>query len=345
MEKELNIQEVKALLAGMEKKDSATADVHDTQTAGEGKETVQSTSMASRIIEKARIGTLAQNFPTPFDLPTPIYQIPVETTDPQFFAADEITDGIKRDNDNAQIAGTSNVTITSKMITTAVYMSSTLDEDSVINFQQYLENKISKAYGELIDNMLVRADTTAGASNVNGNIATNNPLRQQDGIWKGAIANGNVVNCGPLTGAKIIEARAKLGIKGLNPNDLLMIPSVDVYYKLMGLSQVETMEKFGGAATISNGTISALYGIKIAPLTIPKTNSSGVVDATAGNNIAGSILIVRKEDVLSGFSRKLKIDPEYIPANGGVYAMHVSLRYGQVINGTDAASALVNITL
>jgi hypothetical protein len=40
--------------------------------------------------------------------------------------------------------------------------------------------------------------------------------------------------------------------KGLDPTKLLLIVSPDVYYKLLGLTPVETMEKYGSAATVVN---------------------------------------------------------------------------------------------
>jgi len=45
--------------------------------------------------------------------------------------------------------------------------------------------------------------------------------------------------------ADIRAMRKAMGLKGLNPADLLLVPSTDVYFKLLSLGQAETMEKFG----------------------------------------------------------------------------------------------------
>ena len=54
-----------------------------------------------------------------------------------------------------------------------------------------------------------------------------------------------------------------MGVKGLNPANLVMIPDTATYFGLMNLTQVETVEKFGDSATIKNGRIVALDGIEI----------------------------------------------------------------------------------
>jgi hypothetical protein len=75
---------------------------------------------------------------------------------------------------------------------------------------------------------------------------------------KAAITNSKTVNAGTLELADFRRARKLLGRKGLDPSKLLWILGPDVYYKLLGLSQAETIEKFGSAATVVNGVISMI---------------------------------------------------------------------------------------
>jgi hypothetical protein len=49
---------------------------------------------------------------------------------------------------------------------------------------------------------------------------------------------------GVLDLSLIRKLRAKFGVKGLNPNDLKIVPSIGAYYDILNLSQVETIEKF-----------------------------------------------------------------------------------------------------
>lgn len=42
----------------------------------------------------------------------------------------------------------------------------------------------------------------------------------------------------------IRSARAKMGIKGVNPKDLALVPDIQTYFYLMNLTEVETIEKF-----------------------------------------------------------------------------------------------------
>ena len=55
-----------------------------------------------------------------------------------------------------------------------------------------------------------------------------------------------MINAGTLDLADIRDARKLMGLKGLNPADLLLVVNTDTYFKMLWLTQAETVEKFGG---------------------------------------------------------------------------------------------------
>jgi len=117
---------------------------------------------------------------------------------------------------------------------------------------------------------------------------------------KAAITNSKTVNAGTLDSTDFRAARKLLGKKGLNPDKLLWILSADVYYKLLNLTQAETIEKFGTAATFSNGTISAVDGIEIVTNgDVPNTEADGKVSTTPANNTVGTAVLVYREDIIT----------------------------------------------
>jgi len=244
---------------------------------GYGQDFVPS-DLASIILESVRNqSTVMSKMPTPIVMPTATYTIPVEGSDPTWVATSEQAD-VTATAVTTSKAGTDDLVLVSKKYSTSVYASGELDEDSIVNIKSYLGNKFAVSYGELLDNILMNSDNTAGATgNVNLDDATPSAgsyYLHTDGMRESALTNSMDVNAGTLDVSDIRDARKLMGLKGADPSKLLLVVGIDVYYKLLSLGQVETMEKFGGSATIVNGVLASIDGIEVLP-----TNLLGLTEA------------------------------------------------------------------
>ncbi len=264
--------------------------------------------------------------------------------------------------DTAQIkkAGTASITLTAVEMVVTVYYSDTWLEDSVIGVAEYVLGAIADAYETSIHQVVINWDTATGL-NTNINIIDGNTTALPDGDktdvltadgWrKLSIANAGTVDAGTnLAIENIRSARAKMGVKGLNPSDLVMIPDTQTYFGLMNLTQVETLEKFGDSATIKNGRIVALDGIEIVnreELTL--ATATGEISATAGNNTLGQILILHTPSVNVGIRRNLTTElSRYAEdrASGVTGSARVAVTLDNTQNNDEAtlpASLIVNI--
>lgn len=168
---------------------------------------------------------------------------------------------------------TASVSLEAKTLIITVYYSDELLEDSVIDIAEFVMGEITDAYETSIHEIIINGDVDTGA-NTNINIIDGNTsalpdgnktdFLKFDGGRKFAIQNSATVDAGGnLAVENIRAARAKMGVKGLNPKNLVMIPDTATYFELMNLSQVETIEKFGDAATIKDGVLVAIDGIEI----------------------------------------------------------------------------------
>ena len=290
----------------------------------------------------------SSKFPAPIDMPTSTYTLPIEGGDPVFNYTGENTDVPGTEYANSKV-GTDDITLVAKKFTAITYLSGELDEDGIVNMRSYVENKMAKAYGEVLDKILINGDTvTAATGNVNsddGAPTAGSYYLAMDGLRKKAITDGNAVNAGALDLADIRGARGKLGNRGLNPNELVFGVGTDVYYKLLALTQAETVEKFGGAATVVNGTLSAIDGIEVVPTGfLAKTEADGKISVTPASNTVGQALLVYKEDVIRGFKRNIKTFVEYIPKTDQ-YRITAHFRYAQTLRATDSVASLINITI
>ena len=341
---EAKLEMIKKSLSGMEMK----GDAMDTAESGAGAEFVDS-GMSSTVLQKVRDAqSVLGKMPTPISMPTSVFELPTEWADPTFYATAENTAGPWTEYTSSN-AGTGDITLTAKKFSTIVYLSGELDEDSIVSIRPFVEDKIAKAYTELLDKVLINWDTTATATgNVNLDDATPTAgtyYLHLDGMRKAAIDNSKTVNAGTLDSTDFRAARKLLGRKGLNPDKLLWILGPDVYYKLLGLTQVETIEKFGTAATFVNGVLSKVDGIEVVTNgDVPLTEADGKVSTTGGNNTLGTAVLVYKEDIITGFKRELKTNVEYIPKTDQ-FRISAHTRFALAIKDTDSVASLINVTV
>ena len=349
MKKELSNEEKLVLVKNaLDTKMEVKWDAMDTAEAGAGAEFID-TGMATTVLQKVRDAqTLLSKLPTPITMPTASYELPTEWADPIFYGSSEQTAGPWTEW-AASNGGTGKITLVSKKFTAITYLSGELDEDSIVSIRPYVEQKIAKAYIELLDKTIINWDTvTASTGNVNSDDWAPTAWTyylQMDGLRKAAITNSKTVNAGTLDSTDFRAARKLMWRKGLNPNELLWILSADVYYKLLGLTQVETIEKFGTAATFVNGTLSAVDWIEVITNgDTPNTEADWKVSTTPGNNTLGTAVLVYKQDIITGFKRELKTNVEYLP-NLDQFRISAHTRFALTIKDTDSVASLINVTI
>lgn len=215
--------------------------------------------------------------------------------------------------------GTADITLTAQEFVVTVYFSDTLLEDSVIDIAEYVTEEIVAAYDNTVHQVLLNGDVDTGA-NTNINIIDGNTSALPDGnktdflkangARKFAIDNSGTVDAG---GAFVLEdirlARAKMGMKGLDPSKLRLVPDVATYFKILGFTQAETIEKFGDAATVKDGVLVAIDGIKIINREeLLQATATGEISATGSNNVKGQVAIIHMPSVHIGWRRKLSIE-------------------------------------
>jgi len=85
-----------------------------------------------------------------------------------------------------------------------------------------------------------------------------------------------------------------------------MVVEQNTYFELLNLTEVQTIEKFGDAATVVNGRLSAIDGIEIMnreELTLAKAD--GKISKDDVNNTFGQIVLIHTPSLLVGFRRQL----------------------------------------
>ena len=308
------------------------------------------TDLASTVISTIRdSGNLFSKLPAPILMPSSSYTIPVEGGDPTWYATSENANVAGTDVTKSK-AGTDDITLVAKKYSMSTYFTGELDDDSIVNIRSYLATKLSQSYNELIDKIIMHGDTETGATgNVNsddGAPTAGTYYLHQDGLFKKSIVTAtNTINAGTLDLGDIRDARKALGTKGIDPSKLLLVVDNSVYFKLLGLTQVETMEKFGNAATVLNGRIIAIDGVEILPLSyVGKAEADGKLSTTANNNSLGRAVLIYKPDVLTGFKRNLQTFTEFLPRTDQ-FCLTAHVRFAVKVLASDSCCVLRNITV
>ena len=151
-------------------------------------------------------------------------------------------------------------------------------------------------------NLFLNGDTnTTHASNINGayhastnpggvNATNNDYLMMFDGLRKSA--GKEVVVNAAFAASHVRLAIKQLGVYAENRADLCLIVSRNVEVQLLGLTELQTVDKYGPEATILTGEVGKLYGIRVFASSVVPDNLNGGGVVPAGHNGDKSIAIL-----------------------------------------------------
>lgn len=289
-----------------------------TQKVGFGKEFVEEVVLSTELIERMKDSdsllsdvVIKQMSGRKIDLPVRGARVRmISTTE----SADQPTGTAPAGQ--AKKAGTVKISLEAHTVVVTIYYSDELLEDSVIAMAQYVMDEIYTAYENTLHDLLINGDVDTGATtNINiidGNTSAlpdgnKNSILLADGLRKTAISRSATVNASTNLDLTLIRsARALMGLKGMNPKDLVLVMDMGTYMDTLNLSEVETIEKFGGSATVVNGKIASIDGITIKTREeLTKATATGEISATPANNVLGQIVLFHKPSVIVGIRRDL----------------------------------------
>jgi len=333
-----------------------------TGQAGFGAEFVQEVVLSSELIERLQVeGSLLEGATiktmTAKTLDLPVRGAKIRMVGTSENSAAPTGGAVAGENKKAK---TASVSLEAKTLIVTIYYSDELLEDSVINIAEYVMGELTAAYETSVHEIIINGDVDTGATtNINiidGNTSAlpdgnKTDFLKFDGIRKIAITKSATVDAGGnLALENIRTARAAMGAKGLDPSKLRLVPDISSYFELMNLSPVETMEKFGDAATVKNGVLVAIDGIKIVSREeMVKATATGEISATPANNTKGAMAIVHVPSMIVGIRRGLTTETSrYVEEQltGVTGSARIALNFNDIQNNkgaTSPAALIINI--
>lgn len=279
----------------------------DTATAGQGLEwipTALSTDLIDYIWRNVKVASL---FPRMF-MPTPIYKLPLLTghavaygVSESLAPADFYTMPVP-----ASTPDSADTTLTAKKIAAMVVMSYEIREDNIFDLVNLATNEVITAIAHGLDRVVLNGDT---ANTMDGTLIThaNAVERLFDGLRKGTNA-GAKVDLATFTTANLRALRATMDDWGLELDNLSWISSIPAYYKLLGLGEVLTVDKYGPNATILSGEMGKFdgIGIQVSDKVYTNLNATGVYDnITTTKTILG---LVNRRGYVIGDRRNVTVE-------------------------------------
>lgn len=307
-------------------------------------------NIIARVTEESNLLNLIPAQNQYFNMPSAVYSIPAVW---QSLRMSRMSEQADVPGAVAPIvkANTKKLTLTADKLATTVFVSYELMEDSVVNFQSFVESELTRAFEVSAHNFIINGDTDPADTNINtfGAIPSNtfDFMGNANGLRKIAIAASRTVNAWTLDVQDIRAARALLSTKWTRPSDLALLMNSTVYFKLLSLTQVETMETFGANATIVNGVLTHIDGIQVVVREeIENADANWKVNSNPANNTKWQIVLAHLPSLFIWFKRLLQIEADTNTQTQQILTT-ASTRLAANVNENDkpAVALIRNITL
>jgi len=114
-----------------------------------------------------------------------------------------------------------------------------------------------------------------------------------------------------LSASDILTVGALAGKYFTAPGDFVIIADIYTYFKMLGMTEFLTVDKYGANATIIRGELGRVFGIPVIPSAqFGKTSTTGKLSATAGSNTKGSFIMVHLPSWKIGWRRRILIEAD-----------------------------------
>lgn len=238
----------------------------DTATGAQGGDWVP-TNFSNELFEFVQLEAKVPNLFRTIVMPSNPYKLPVGLSRISTFKhAEQTADTGQTKITVGDGSNVGNATLTAVGHAARVLTSTELDEDSIVPVLPWLVRDIAKAIAEGREDFILNGDSAgthedtdigAGSADSRRRIALGLRAASNDGgtTYKLDMATFSLANLRAL--------RVKLGKYGVNPADCAIITGPVGYAKLLGLTEVVTMQNFGNAATAITGSLGNVDGMPV----------------------------------------------------------------------------------
>jgi HK97 family phage major capsid protein len=261
------------------------------------------------------------------------FSIPSRDTNAEAFLIAPAQDAIE----SAVTSG--KVTFSTSRIKSFITIADQADDETVAAVTNIVRQELVRSLSRASEQAIINGDTALA-------VGSPNDVRSAfDGLRKYANTNAVDNGGGGITAAKILEARAKMGVYGVNLMDLVLLVNVKVGYQLLGLPEVITVDKYGPNATIHTGEIGSIYGLPIIVSEYVPDNldAAGNIDEATPGTLTQALLV--NTSYYASVSRNqvaLEQDRNIVNSTN-LYVAWRDYTFGKLTNANIAATSAVGL--
>lgn len=269
------------------------------------------TQFSPKLIDYVRLELKVAALHERVPMPTNPYKAPVVASDAQAYLTSENVADTKTYLSPSK-PGTTNITFTAKKLTCRIIASDELTEDSIVPILPFMREQAAMALANAQEDATINGDTDVGTSSamdsdMQQSDDANNPRAAWNG-YRSLVMSAAKVDLGTFNISNIRLLRQKMEKYGVNPGRLAFVTSIVGYHKLLGLSEVMTLDKYGPQATLLQGELGRLDNIPIVVSEFVRQdlNASGVYDGTTTTKTL--LILVYRPGFLYGDRRQVTVN-------------------------------------
>lgn len=173
--------------------------------------------------------------------------------------ADETGDGTNTSTGEAKNHQLGENTLIAYKLATREYIGYEEEEDSIVTLAPVIREAIARRMAISADKAILRG------TGVTASGPTFDPITGIAGLGTATdiTVAGGAGWAANFTEDAIVDMRRDLGIYGLDPSQLVLFVSHDLYYEMMKLPNFKTVDVLGDRATIITGQVGAIFGIQV----------------------------------------------------------------------------------
>lgn len=280
----------------------------DNSSTGYGPEWIP-TGFSRNMIQQVMLDLRVAALHPRFNMPTNPFTFPVEGSDISAYVVAQATGDNDSVNTSAFVPaaspGTGNLTFTAKKVGVRSVLSTEITEDSIVAVVPYVREKIARSLAQAQENTVINGDVRL-SSNIDGVTVGTVQTTAYNGYRRAAQLAATTVDLATFDLTNLRKLRKAMGKYGVDTNQLVYVTGVSGYHKLLGLTEVLTVDKFGARATILNGQIGSLDGIPIV-ISAYVADTYDAAGLNMGTSSKTELLLIRKDCFSFGDWRDIQL--------------------------------------
>lgn len=236
-------------------------------------------------------------------------KVPAADTAASMYLISGATDEDDVDKIPGTTPGTRVITIEPEKLGARIVLDADLQEDAIMDMTEYIRKELYTSAARGLDDVCINGDTSA--THQDSDVTASNDHRKAwSGFRKLTPSSAQVDSSDSLTIATFRQTWVKMSTStaeyGMPENCTIFVNQLG-FARLMTLSEVLTIDKYGANATIVKGELGSLFGIPIIPTSLVRRNlnASGVYDGTTTTYT--KLILANKDAFLMGTKRAAKV--------------------------------------